>query len=136
MQNIPKNVNGKKMNAECWQVKEQELGQRMTDHQVLNGKRNFSSIVSFCLMLEVLLQYLQLCCPLKYPEAVFLEIGEKDESIHSKFIQDLHVRSQTIVDSVTDTKERSNRKEDEHPERDHKKNAGNSLFKQPKRFSD
>ena len=56
MQNIPKNVNGKKMNAECWQVKEQELSQRMTDHQVLNGKMNFSSIVSFCLKVEVLLQ--------------------------------------------------------------------------------
>ena len=130
--------------------------------EVVNGKRNYSAIVSFCLKVEVLLQDLldlaekDGCQQLQhdvYSTAVRSSIqrlfslkeekkmrsctmrGRAGLEEHLKQIKDLRAKSQTMVDSVSDSKERPSRRDEEIAEKEPKKNLGHSVFKQPKRVS-
>ena len=55
---------------------------------------------------------------------------------HLDFIKDICAKAQAMVDTVSDPKDRPNRRDDEHVERDPKKGSGHNIFKQPRRVSD
>ena len=130
--------------------------------EVVNGRRNFNAIVSFCLKAEVLLQDLldlaeqEGCEQLQhdvYSSSVrasiqrlfslkeekkmrsFTARGKAGLEEHLEFIKELRSKSQTMVDAVSDPKERPGRRDDDGTEREPKKNTGHNMFKQPKRIS-
>ena len=129
--------------------------------EVVNGKRNFSAIVSFCLKAEVLIQDLldlaeqDECEQLKYDvysSAVRSSIqklfGLKEEKKmraiatrgragledHLKFIKDIRSKSQMMVD--TSGTDRSNKRDDENTEKEPRKSTSHNMFKQPRKVSD
>ena len=131
--------------------------------EIVNGRRNFQAIVSFCLKVEVLLQELldlarqEGCEELNYDvygstfrtciQRLFSMREEKKmRSIqkrgraglkeHLDFIKDIRAKAQAMVDTVSDSKDRPNRRDDEHVERDPKKGYGHNIFKQQRRVSD
>ena len=130
--------------------------------EVVNGRRNFQAIVSFCLKVEVLLQDLldlaqqegceelshdvygstfrtsiqRLLSMREEKKMRFLQKrGRAGLEEHLDFIKDIRAKAQAMVDTVSDPKDRPNRREDEHVERDPKKGSGHNIFKQPRRVS-
>ena len=131
--------------------------------EVLNGKRNFQAIVSFCLKVEVLLQDLldlaqqEGCEELNYDvygsafrtniQRLFSMREEKKMRFlqkrgragleeHLDYIKEIRGKAQAMVDTASDPRDKPSRRDDEHVERDSKKGSGHSIFKQPRRVSD
>ena len=130
--------------------------------EILNGKRNFASIVTFCLKVEVLVQDLldlaerEGCEQLQYDvyssnvrnciQRLFelreekkmrsiVSRGRKGLEEHLKFIKQFRSDCQKMVDSTGDSRDRP-KKDESHFEKDSRKspNQTHSFFKHPKKL--
>ena len=133
--------------------------------EVLNGKRNYSAIVSFCLKVEVLIQDLldlaerEGCEQLQYDAyssqvrssiqrlfnlreekkmRALISRGKAGLEEHLKFIKQFRTDSQTMVDTVGDSREKQSGKDDTTDKQPRKSTGGqghsHSFFKNPKRL--